>query len=331
MNDSTSRADALSHSAILPGSSERSKYGRWPDTNRFVIGVLPGEGVGSELISVVRDLLHVVARHWQLDFEFRTGSAIGTEAEKDHGVALTQEVIDFCESLFADGGALLCGPGGSRFVYDLRARFDLFCKITPIQPIAALQDTGVLKPAAVESVDMLVVRENVGGLYFDQGQLSEDGATHSFRYSNKDVQRILEVAIRLAQLRRGRLALAVKPGAVKAVSQLWMDAFEGLTSGQGLSTTVLEIDNAAYQIIAAAPEFDVVVAPNMFGDILSDGAALLLSSRGLSFSGNFASSGAAVYQTGHGADQECDFHVARELWSPRAGCRHRGSRGADGC
>jgi len=293
--------DTLKLSSALTGSAETMTPGHTSIKNRFVIGVLPGEGVGPELISVVVDLLQVVAHRWRLDFDIRTGSAIGTTAEKKHGAALTHQVIDFCESLFADGGALLCGPGGSRFVYDLRARFDLFCKFTPVRPITALQDTGVLKAAAVKAVDIVVVRENVSGLYFNEGHMSPDEATHTFRYSSKDVRRILQVAIRLAQQRRGRLALVVKPAAVKAVSQLWMEIFNDLTAGLGLATTILEVDNANYQIIAAASSFDVLVAPNMFGDILSDGASLLLGSRGMSFSGNFSSSGAAVYQTGHGA------------------------------
>lgn len=288
-------------SSALPGSKDTPVPLHCRDQGRFIIGVLEGEGVGPDLISVVLELLQIAARRWQLDFDIRYGSAIGTVAEKKHGAALTDEVVKFCESIFSAGGAVLCGPGGSRFVYDLRARFDLFCKFTPIRPMPSLEDTGVLKASAIHGVDMVVVRENVSGLYFNEGHLSESEATHTFRYCSKDVRRIIKVAIQLAQQRRQRLTLAVKPAAIKAVSQLWMNAFEELTAGQGLTTSVLEIDNASYQIIAAAESFDVVVAPNMFGDILSDGAALLLSSRGMSYSGNFSPTGAAVYQTGHGA------------------------------
>lgn len=287
--------------SALPGSREGLTELPRRNPGRLIVGVLEGEGVGPDLISVVLDLLQLAGRRWQLDFDIRFGSAIGTIAEEKHGAALTDEVMKFCESIFSEGGAILCGPGGSRFVYDLRARFDLFCKFTPVRPMPSLEDAGVLKAAAIDGVDLVVVRENVSGLYFNEGHLSESEATHTFCYSSKDVRRIIMVAIRLAQQRRQRLTLAVKPAAIKAVSQLWMNVFEELTADQGLVTSVLEIDNASYQIIAAANSFDVVVAPNMFGDILSDCAALLLSSRGMSYSGNFSSSGDAVYQTGHGA------------------------------
>jgi len=222
-------------------------------------------------------------------------------SEKESGEALTQDVSGFCESVFADGGVLLCGAGGGRFVYELRKHFDLFCKFTPVRPIAALRDTGVLRPEAIEGVDMVIVRENVSGLYFSEGNLTRDGATHTFCYSRDAVQRIVEVAVRLAQQRRGRLTCVVKMAAVVEASLLWVDVFNELTAGKGLDCNILEVDNTNYQIIAAARDFDVLVAPNMFGDILSDGSALLLGSRGMSFSGNYTATDNAVYQTAHGA------------------------------
>ena len=126
-------------------------------------------------------------------------------------------------------------------------------------------------------------------------------ALHTFRYNTGQVRRILEVAIELAQRHTGYVTLVVKPAGVPAVSGLWVELFHELTFGKGLHTRILEADNASHQIVAAARDFDVVIAPNSFGDILSDGAALLLGSRGLSHSGNFAANGPAVYQTGHGA------------------------------
>jgi 3-isopropylmalate dehydrogenase len=272
-----------------------------PNATSLSIGILPGEGVGPDVIRVVKDLLAIVANHGQLRFDIHTGGDIGTIAEKSGGEALSREVIEFCESIFDDGGVLLCGPGGGRFVYDLRAHFDLFCKLTPIHPFVSLQDTGVLRPEAVSDVDMVIVRENTSGLYFSKGTISQNEAIHTFRNGRKEVQRILEVAVRLAEMRRGKLSLAVKTSAVKEASQFWTGIFHECTAGKGLQTEVLQVDNANYQIIAAAQTFDVLVAPNMFGDILSDGAALLLGSRGMSFSGNYSPSGHAVYQTAHGA------------------------------
>jgi 3-isopropylmalate dehydrogenase len=236
----------------------------------------------------------------------REGGAIGRAAETAYGRSLTPEVSGFCESVFADGGAILCGPGGGRFVYDLRARFDLYCKLIPIRPMPALDDIGALRPTARDGVDLLIVRENTGGCYFGQWSRrthpdGTDEAHHSFRYRDSEVSRVIRVAVRLARGRRQRLALVVKPGAMPAVSQLWTELFHQLAADQNLQSQVLEADNAAYQVIAAARDFDVVVAPNHFGDILGDLAALLLGSRGVSHSANYGPSGRAVYQTGHGA------------------------------
>lgn len=268
---------------------------------RHLIGLLPGEGVGPELIRLVQELLEIVASRWELEFDFRTGGTIGDAAEKTHGVALTEDVTEFCDSIFRDDGVLLCGPGGGRFVYELRQRFDLFCKFTPIQPVKAVQDTGCLRPETVEDVDMIVVRDNTGGLYFSEGTLNDDEAVHTYRNERKVIERIIKVAIRLAQQRRGGLTLPVKKAAIREASQLWTKVFEELTRGRGLETRILEIDNTNYQIIADARSFDVVVAPNMFGDLLSDGAALLLGSRGMSFSGNFSDAGQMAFQTAHGS------------------------------
>jgi len=278
-----------------------------PAGGRRLVGVLPGEGIGPEVVSAAVAVLETAAAG-DGGLEFRYGGPIGTEALEAHGSPLTQEVSGWCEQIFTEGGAILCGPGGSRFVYELRARFDLFCKVTPVRPLSALANAGVLTPEAREGVDIVILRENTGGLYFGRwGREHEPGlgavASHSFRYSEHEVRRIIEVGVRLARRRSGRIALVVKPGAIPAVSSLWTEIFQELTQAD-LAARILEVDNAAYQLVAAAREFDVVVAPNLFGDILSDGAALLLASRGLSFSGNFGPRGAAVYQTGHGCARD---------------------------
>ena len=288
-------------STSIRDQNDRMPCEKQSEKARQVIGILPGEGVGPELMVVVKELLNIVARHQKLEFDIREGGPIGSKVEKEQGSALTEEVAGFVGSIFSDGGALLCGPGGGRFVYDLRARFNLFCKFTPIRPIPAVRDAGVLRPEAVADVDMVIVRENVSGLYFSEGTLSENQAIHTFHNYLEDIIQILEVAIRLAQQRRGKLTLTVKRAAIREASELWIQTFNELTSGIGLETSILEVDNANYQIIAAAKSFDVLVAPNMFGDILSDGAALLLGSRGMSFSGNYSVSEEAVYQTAHGA------------------------------
>jgi 3-isopropylmalate dehydrogenase len=126
-------------------------------------------------------------------------------------------------------------------------------------------------------------------------------ASHSFDYDTATVSRILKVALNLAEGRRGRLCLVVKPGGVPAISALWTDMLAELAAGRAVEVSTLEVDTAAYQVVAAGPSFDVIVAPNLFGDIIADVAAVHLPTRGMSYSGNYGPAGRAVYQTGHGA------------------------------
>ena len=284
----------------IPGWSD-SQQGK----SEYTIGVLPGEGIGPEVIGVSLLVLEAVTRGTHINFKVRVGGKIGLPAQRETGHVLTPEVLAFCESIFAEEGVMLCGPAGGRFVYELRSRFDLFCKITPLLPLVALRDTGVVKADALEDVDILLVRENSGGIYF--GKYKEmpeaDGltASHFFVYREDQVERILRVAIGLASMRQRRLTLVLKSEGIPSISRLWIKVLNDLVKGSSLSFEILQVDNAAFQLIQPARTFDVVVSPNLFGDILADCGGLLLGSRGMCFSGNFGKNGMAVYQTGHGA------------------------------
>jgi 3-isopropylmalate dehydrogenase len=281
-------------------------YTRKERSHKYLVGVLTGEGIGPEVIDATLGIVDVINRNTPYQFNLIFGGKLGIAAKKESGQTITAQVTEFCESVFADGGAILCGPGGGRFVYELRSRFNLFCKLVPLRPLLELNDTGVIKPQARANVDIVVVRENSGGLYLGKwGNKNDnnglDTAYHYCDYNVNQVVQILSVAIKLAQMRRKRLCVVLKPGGVPSISELWQHQLQELTLGLEVDTTVLEIDNASFQMVANAQNFDVVVAPNMFGDILSDCATLLLGSRGLSYSGNFGNSGIAVYQTAHGA------------------------------
>ncbi|MBT8419247.1 MAG: 3-isopropylmalate dehydrogenase [Gammaproteobacteria bacterium] len=273
-----------------------------------IIGILEGEGIGPELMAVCRLILEKAGACIGQRFIFHTGGAIGTPAWRGTGHWVTQEVEDFCRSIHYQGGAVLCGPGGGRFVYELRRRLDLFCKLVPLRPLATLNDIGPICPEARDGVDILVVRENLGGLY--HGEHSDDSdegyhrVRHCFHYTQPQVEAILRVGARLAQLRRGRLCVVYKPGGIPAISGLWQSQAHAICDDMGLTVELLDIDNACYQIIADATRFDVVVASNMFGDVLADSASVLLGSRGMSFSVNFSEDGFGVYQTGHGSAQD---------------------------
>jgi 3-isopropylmalate dehydrogenase len=272
------------------------------------IGVLEGEGVGPEIVPVALEMLDVLRTHTDRRIELTRGGDIGYPAMRRHGRALSSEVIGFAQETFARRGALFCGPGGERFVYQLRQEFGLFCKFTPIEPLAELAGSGVVREDVKAGADMIAVRENMGGIY--QGSWQEEHsprgklASHSFQYDERTVRDIMQVAASLAASRRGRVHVVLKPGGVPAISALWGACAEEICRAHAVELHEQEIDNAVYQLIANPAQFDVVVSPNMFGDVLADCAALLLASRGLSYSGNFTPDGIGVFQTGHGAARD---------------------------
>ena len=170
-----------------------------------------------------------------------------------------------------------------------------------------------LKPASLQNVDILLIRENVGGLY--QGKWME-GCTSSgeriaeqtFGYTGSQIQRIMEVAVHIAMDRRGIVDVVIKDGGVPTISKLWRDCALEASRKAGIECRLLNVDLAGYQLIQHPQHFDVMVAPNLFGDILADLGGVLLGSRALSFSGNFSQAGAAVYQTNHGSALDIAGH-----------------------
>jgi 3-isopropylmalate dehydrogenase len=272
-----------------------------------VIGVFPGEGVGPEVIRAALGVLDAVESIGTVRIE---RIEMPTAATIDHVEGkMPEDVSAFCEEVFSRDGAMLCGPGGGRFVYDMRRRFDLFCKLAPLRPLPSLHNATRLKPHVVRDVDIVVVRDNAGGVY--QGQWSERiepgtgrVAEHSFAYNEKQVERILGVGLRLAKTRRGRMHVVVKEGGVPTVSALWCDVARALAADSGVECIPMNADHAAYRIIQHPGEFDVMVTPNLLGDLLADIGAVLLGSRGMSFSANFSANGRAVYQTGHGGAKD---------------------------
>ena len=152
---------------------------------------------------------------------------------------------------------------------------------------------------------MLIVREGCAGVY--QGSWSEDGspgrrrASQSFSYAEPQVRRILEAGARLASRRRGEISVVIKAEGTPSISNLWRELAADVAAAAGVAHSCVDVDLAAYRLLQEPQSLDVVVAPNLFGDVLSDAGAVLLGSRGLSYGASFASGGAAVYQTNHGA------------------------------
>ncbi len=273
------------------------------------LAILPGEGIGPEIIAACRPIFAAIEKHTPYTFDIEYGGTIGKTAYDESGSALTEDVVAFCRHSFARGAPLFCGPGGHRFVYELRKLFDIYCKFVPLRPLPALHDTGVLRPCAVKATDILLVRENAGGLYqgtwHTERNASSVRAHQSFSYDEQQVSRIISLAVAAAERRRGSLCVVHKPGGTPAISELWVRVAKQCTASSQVDLRFLEVDTAAYLVIAESRTFDVVVTPNMFGDVIADAAAVLLGSRGMSYSFNMGENGIAVYQTGHGS--ACDL------------------------
>ena len=274
-----------------------------------LIGVLTGEGVGSEVVPAALSLLEVLEDHSAREFKLVYGGLIGAQSKKVCGKSLSDEVKEFTSNIFDRQGVLFCGPGGDRFVYEMREAFGLYCKFTPLQPLSTLRGAGVIREKALEGTDIIAVRENSGGIYQGSWKIDEDSdglktASQEFIYSDVMIRKILRVAFSLAEKRRQRLHIILKPGGIPSVSELWQQVADELSNQYKVECFEQEIDNAVYQLIAKPQQFDVLVSPNMFGDVLADCGSLLLGSRGLSYSGNFGAGRRAVYQTGHGAARD---------------------------
>lgn len=274
-----------------------------------LIGILPGEGIGSEVIECALHVLDAVSGVADTKFELVYGGDIGRQSEKSGQEALPQDVITFCAEVFAKGGCILNGPGGGRYVYDLRRVFDLYCKLSPIRSFDELADTCRLKADHVKGVDILMVRENASGLYqgeWSSGHCEKKGrvAEHRFSYSEAQVNRILEPAAQIARTRKGLMTVVFKESGIPAISELWRDCARATAERVGVKFAMLDIDLMVYRLIQHAQDFDVIVAPNMFGDVLSDLGGVLMGSRGLTFAGSYSGKGEAVYQTNHGAAYE---------------------------
>jgi 3-isopropylmalate dehydrogenase len=275
---------------------------------RSLIGVVEGTGIGREVVGSALQVLAATERTLGLQFEVQASGEIDKEAEPGTGQGLPEGLEKFFAAIFERGGAILSGPGGGRYVYDLRRRFDLFCKFVPVRPWPELASASRLIPRHLQGVDFLIVRDNSGGVYQgtwskrvqDKGLIAE----HSFQYTESEVRRLVEVAVRAAGCRRGKLHVILKEGGVPAVSALWREVGASVARKRGIAVTFMNVDFAVYQLIQSPAEFDVIAAPNLIGDILADVAGVLVSSRGVTFSGNFNAAGHGVYQTNHGCAQD---------------------------
>ncbi|EAR18811.1 3-isopropylmalate dehydrogenase [Synechococcus sp. W2B2] len=276
--------------------------------------LLPGDGIGPEITAVTRQLLDVVSeRHgFQLDFDEQL---IGGAAIDATGEPLPSTTLEACRSADA---VLMAAIGSPRFdslprekrpesgLLALRSGLKLFANLRPVKIVPALIEASSLKPDVIDGVDLMVVRELTGGIYFGQpkGRVEADGEERGFNtmtYSASEVDRIAKVAFELARERGGRLC-SVDKANVLDVSQLWRDRVDAMAPSYGdVEVSHLYVDNAAMQLVRAPRQFDVLLTGNLFGDILSDEAAMLTGSIGMLPSASLGSDGPGLFEPVHGS------------------------------
>ncbi|MGB3787988.1 MAG: 3-isopropylmalate dehydrogenase [Phormidesmis sp.] len=281
----------------------------------YQITLLPGDGIGPEIMSVAVDVLRQVGEQENIQFEF-TEAPIGGVAIDAAGSPLPEETLSTCRSSDA---VLLASIGGYKWdnlprsqrpetgLLGLRAGLGLFANLRPATILPQLLEASSLKPEVVEGVDIMVVRELTGGIYFGQPKgifETEDGdqrGVSTMVYTGSEIDRIGRVAFETAQKRKGRLC-SVDKANVLEVSQLWRDRITALSKQYAdVELSHLYVDNAAMQLVRAPKQFDTIVTGNLFGDILSDAAAMLTGSIGMLPSASLGESGPGVYEPVHGS------------------------------
>jgi 3-isopropylmalate dehydrogenase len=284
-------------------------------TKNYRITLLPGDGIGPEIMAVAVDVLKVVAKRFDLNFDFQT-ALIGGAAIDETGEPLPSATLDTCRS---SDSVLLAAIGGYKWdslpsdkrpeagLLGLRAGLELFANLRPAKIIPQLIDASTLKKEVVEGVDIMVVRELTGGIYFGKPkgifatETGERRGVNTMVYSESEIERIGKVAFETAQKRGGKLC-SVDKANVLDVSQLWREKMTKLASEYpDVELSHLYVDNAAMQLVRAPKQFDTIVTGNLFGDILSDAAAMLTGSIGMLPSASLGASGPGVYEPVHGS------------------------------
>ena len=278
------------------------------------IVLLPGDGIGPEVIDQARRVLEAVADAQGLALEFAE-ELIGAASIEAHGTPLRDEVIALCRESSAVLLGAVGGPQWDALAVDIRPEkgllgirkaLGLFANLRPAAVIPALAEASTLRPEVVEGIDLLVVRELTGGIYFGEprGRDEEGGkrrAWNTMVYNEDEVARITRVAFDQARLRRHHVTHVHKAN-VLDVSQLWMDVVEEVAKDYPDVTLAHQlVDSCAMLLVRDPGRFDVLVTGNLFGDILSDQAAEITGSLGMLPSASLATGGFGLYEPVHGS------------------------------
>ncbi len=273
--------------------------------------LLPGDGIGPEIIAPAIEVLGAVGADFEYEEHLFGGAAID-----EYGTALTDETLAACRSADA---VLLAAVGGPKWdttnpnaprpeqgLLGLRKGLGLFANLRPVTPLPSLYDSSPLRREVIEGTDLLVVRELTGGIYFGEKTRTADSATDVCTYTRAEIERIARVAFAAAR----RRVTSVDKANVLETSRLWREVVRELHVREfgEIELEHVLVDNAAMQLVSNPSRFDVIVTENMFGDILSDEAAMLTGSLGMLPSaslggsgGEHGAGGVGVFEPVHGS------------------------------
>jgi 3-isopropylmalate dehydrogenase len=277
--------------------------------------ILPGDGIGPEIVEQAMAVLEVVSGKYHLGLSFEQG-LIGGASIDAHGEPLTDETLKAAGECDA---VLLGAVGGPQWdtlareirpekgLLKIRSGLGLYANLRPAILYPQLADASSLKPEVVAGLDILIVRELTGGIYFGEPRgirTLENGERQGYNtyvYSESEIERIARSAFKAAQKRNGKLC-SVDKANVLEVTVLWREMLDRLAPEYpDVELSHMYVDNAAMQLVRAPKQFDVMVTGNMFGDILSDAAAMLTGSIGMLPSASLNENGFGLYEPCHGS------------------------------
>jgi len=277
------------------------------------IAVLPGDGIGPEVTDEAIKILKKIGQEYDVEFETNYYPFGGASIDA-HGIPLTEEVTKACEA----GDAVFLGAiGGPKWddlpkekrpetgLLGIRAALGLYTNLRPVKVYKSLISASTLKPEIVEGVDILVVRELTGGVYFGQPKETRDNrgekeALDTMIYKESEIERITHVAFKAARKRNGKVHSVDKANVLES-SMLWRSVVKKVA--KEYSDVELEhvlVDNCAMQLVRYPKQFDVMLTSNLFGDILSDEASMISGSLGMLPSASLGGQ-SALYEPVHGS------------------------------
>ena len=290
------------------GSGLGRSFRRVRMRDSFKILLLPGDGIGPEVVEAARTVMDVAAEHFGVELSYEERK-IGATAIREEGEPISEETLKKAQ---ASDAVLLGAVGHPDFdrgpvrpeagLLKLRRTLGAFANLRPIAATPALLPASTLKEEVIEGVDFLIVRELTGGAYFGEKVEGEDRASDLSVYTREEVERVARVAFEAAEGRHGRVT-SVDKANVLATSRLWRAAVEDVAGEYpGVMLDHVLVDAAAMFLIRDPKRFDVILTENLFGDILSDEAAMLPGSMGMLPSASLGEPGTpGIFEPVHGS------------------------------